>query len=40
VGTEHVDALLLAPPLIFSAAEIDEIAGRLDGALAEVEDTL
>jgi adenosylmethionine-8-amino-7-oxononanoate aminotransferase len=36
-GTEHMDAIMLAPPLIVSDAEIDEIAARLDAALTEVE---
>jgi 4-aminobutyrate aminotransferase-like enzyme len=40
VGTEHMDALMLAPPLVISDAEIDEVAARLDGALARVESTL
>jgi adenosylmethionine-8-amino-7-oxononanoate aminotransferase len=39
VGTEHMDALLLAPPLIVSEAELDEIVERLDGALGEFERT-
>jgi adenosylmethionine-8-amino-7-oxononanoate aminotransferase len=37
VGTEHMDALLLAPPLIVSDAELDEIVERLDGALTAFE---
>jgi adenosylmethionine-8-amino-7-oxononanoate aminotransferase len=36
VGTEQMDALMLAPPLVISDAEIDEIASRLDAALARV----
>ena len=37
VGAEHMDALLLAPPLTIATDEIDELAARLDGALADVE---
>jgi adenosylmethionine-8-amino-7-oxononanoate aminotransferase len=40
VGTEHMDALLLAPPLTVTEAEIDEIAALLDETLASVEATL
>ena len=40
VGTEHMDALLLAPPLVISDAEVDEVAARLDVTLARVETTL
>jgi len=40
VGTEHMDALLLAPPLTVTEAEIDEIAALLDETLAAVEATL
>jgi adenosylmethionine-8-amino-7-oxononanoate aminotransferase len=40
VGTEHMDALLLAPPLTVTAAEIDEIAALLDETLASVEAAL
>ena len=40
VGTEHMDALLLAPPLVISDAEIDETAARLDIALSRIESTL
>ena len=40
VGTEHMDALMLAPPLVISDAEIDETAARLDAALTQVESTL
>ena len=40
VGTEHMDALMLAPPLVISDAEIDETAARLDVALTRVESTL
>jgi adenosylmethionine-8-amino-7-oxononanoate aminotransferase len=39
VGTEHMDALLLAPPLTVTEAEIDEIAALLDETLASVEAT-
>jgi adenosylmethionine-8-amino-7-oxononanoate aminotransferase len=37
VGTEHMDALMLAPPFVISDAEIDEAAARLDSALTRVE---
>jgi adenosylmethionine-8-amino-7-oxononanoate aminotransferase len=37
VGTEHMDALMLAPPLVISDSEIDEVAARLDVALTEAE---
>jgi taurine-pyruvate aminotransferase len=40
VGTEHMDALMLAPPLILTDDEVDEIAARLDAALTRVESTL
>ncbi len=40
VGNEHMDALLLAPPLIVSEQEIDDVAELLDGALAAVEAAL
>jgi hypothetical protein len=40
VGTEHMDALMLAPPLVISDAEIDETAARLDSALAHIESAL
>jgi adenosylmethionine-8-amino-7-oxononanoate aminotransferase len=40
VGTEHMDALLLAPPLTVTEAEIDEIAALLDETLASVEAAL
>jgi adenosylmethionine-8-amino-7-oxononanoate aminotransferase len=40
VGTEHMDALLLAPPLVISDAEVDEVAARLDAALTRVESAL
>jgi len=40
VGTERMDALMLAPPLVISDAEIDETAARLDAALTQVESTL
>jgi 4-aminobutyrate aminotransferase-like enzyme len=35
-----MDALMLAPPLVISDAEIDETASRLDAALTSVESTL
>ena len=31
VGNEHMDAILLAPPLIITDAEIDELITKLDG---------
>ncbi|HEY3763549.1 MAG TPA: aminotransferase class III-fold pyridoxal phosphate-dependent enzyme [Gaiellales bacterium] len=40
VGNEHMDALLLAPPLTVSEAEIDEIASLLDATFAAVEGAL
>jgi adenosylmethionine-8-amino-7-oxononanoate aminotransferase len=40
VGNEHMDALLLAPPLIVTEAEIDQIAELLDATLEAVEGTL
>jgi adenosylmethionine-8-amino-7-oxononanoate aminotransferase len=40
VGTEHMDALMLAPPLVISDAEVDEVAVRLDSALTRVESLL
>jgi len=40
VGTEQMDALLLAPPLIISESEIDEVAQLLDASLAAVEAAL
>jgi adenosylmethionine-8-amino-7-oxononanoate aminotransferase len=40
VGTEQMDALMLAPPLILTDDEVDEIASRLDAALTRVEPTL
>jgi adenosylmethionine-8-amino-7-oxononanoate aminotransferase len=40
VGIEQMDALLLAPPLIVSEPEIDEIAHLLDGTLDAVEAAL
>jgi adenosylmethionine-8-amino-7-oxononanoate aminotransferase len=40
VGNEHMDALLLAPPLIISEQEIDDVAELLDGTLAAVEAAL
>jgi 4-aminobutyrate aminotransferase-like enzyme len=35
-----MDALMLAPPLVISDAEVDEAAARLDAALARVEPAL
>jgi putrescine aminotransferase len=40
VGTEQMDALLLAPPLIISDFEIDEVAELLDASLGAVEAAL
>jgi adenosylmethionine-8-amino-7-oxononanoate aminotransferase len=40
VGNEHMDALLLAPPLIVSEPEVDRIAELLDATLEAVEGTL
>jgi adenosylmethionine-8-amino-7-oxononanoate aminotransferase len=40
VGNEHMDALLLAPPLIISEQEIDDVAELLDGTLTAVETAL
>jgi adenosylmethionine-8-amino-7-oxononanoate aminotransferase len=40
VGNEHMDALLLAPPLIVTEAEIDQIAELLDATFEAVEGTL
>jgi len=40
VGVEHMDALLLAPPMIIRDAEIAEMIEKLDGALQDVEQTL
>jgi len=37
VGTEHMDALLLAPPLVVSEAEIETVAELLDASLEAVE---
>jgi adenosylmethionine-8-amino-7-oxononanoate aminotransferase len=37
VGTEHMDALMLAPPMTVSDSEVDEVAARLDLALTEAE---
>jgi 4-aminobutyrate aminotransferase-like enzyme len=40
VGNEHMDALLLAPPLVISEQEIDDVAELLDGTLTAVETAL
>ena len=40
IGNEHLDAVLLAPPLIISDAQVDELAEKLDAALGAVERTL
>jgi adenosylmethionine-8-amino-7-oxononanoate aminotransferase len=40
VGNQHMDALLLAPPLIIGDAEIDELLEKLDAALEAVERSL
>jgi len=40
IDDEHLDAILLAPPLIISDAQVDELAEKLDAALGAVEHTL
>jgi adenosylmethionine-8-amino-7-oxononanoate aminotransferase len=40
IDDEHMDAVLLAPPLIISDAEVDELAEKLDAALGDVERSL
>jgi adenosylmethionine-8-amino-7-oxononanoate aminotransferase len=35
-----MDAILLAPPLIISDAEVDELAEKLDASLGDVESSL
>jgi adenosylmethionine-8-amino-7-oxononanoate aminotransferase len=40
IDDEHLDAVLLAPPLIISDAQVDELAEKLDAALGAVERTL
>ena len=40
VGNQHMDAVLLAPPLIISDQEIDELLEKLREAVAAVERTL
>ena len=40
IVNEHMDAVMLAPPLIISDAEIDEMLGMLDAAVAAVESSL
>jgi len=37
VGNQHMDAVLLAPPLIIDDGEIDELLEKLGNAVAEVE---
>jgi adenosylmethionine-8-amino-7-oxononanoate aminotransferase len=37
VGNQHMDAVLLAPPLIIDDGEIDELLEKLGDAVAEVE---
>jgi adenosylmethionine-8-amino-7-oxononanoate aminotransferase len=37
---EHMDAVMLAPPLIISDTEVDEMLGTLDAAVAAVESSL
>ncbi len=40
VGNEHMDAVLLAPPLIITDAQTDELITKLDAALEAVEQKL
>ena len=40
IVNEHMDAVMLAPPLIISDAEIDELLGSLDAAATAVENSL
>jgi adenosylmethionine-8-amino-7-oxononanoate aminotransferase len=40
VLNEHMDAVMLAPPLIISDAEVDEMLGTLDAAMTAVENSL
>ena len=40
IENEHMDAILLAPPLIISDAEVDELAEKLDASLGDVESSL
>jgi adenosylmethionine-8-amino-7-oxononanoate aminotransferase len=40
IDDEHLDAILLAPPLIISDAQVDELAEKLDAALGAVERSL
>ncbi len=40
VGNEHMDAILVAPPLIITDDEVDELITKLDGALEAVEHKL
>jgi len=40
VGVQHMDALLLAPPLVIRDAEIDELLEKLGAALEAVEQSL
>jgi adenosylmethionine-8-amino-7-oxononanoate aminotransferase len=40
VGNEHMDAILLAPPLIITDDEVDELITKLDAALEAVEHKL
>ncbi len=37
VGNTHMDAVLLAPPLVMTDAEMDEVFTRLDSALTAIE---
>jgi adenosylmethionine-8-amino-7-oxononanoate aminotransferase len=37
---QHMDAVMLAPPLIISDPEIDEMLGLLEAAVTDVESTL
>ena len=40
VGNEHMDAVLMAPPLIITDDELDELITKLDSALTAVEQKL
>ncbi|MDX6521213.1 MAG: hypothetical protein QOF08_1818, partial [Gaiellales bacterium] len=40
IVNQHMDAVMLAPPLIISDPEIDEMLGLLEAAVTDVESTL